>query len=144
MGRGLSTHDYVGGIFSELPVPFPHEDIETAINLSHEIGHQALMVYQRCDRIIHGDLYTPVYSPIRETMRPAIMSIHANVASLYIVHFLEGLLSSKNLTLSQSNYASRRLVENKNKLSLGVSCLSILNFTPVGKKIISELKLASS
>ncbi|RYZ84277.1 MAG: hypothetical protein EOP06_18345, partial [Proteobacteria bacterium] len=42
MGSGMSVHWYIGGIFMGCPISFPDQSTEQAINIAHEMGHQAL------------------------------------------------------------------------------------------------------
>ena len=96
LGRGVSSHFYRGGLLVDLPEIDEHLEIEFAINLAHELGHQAFMVYQNADPIVDGDLRAPVYSAIRGEPRPAIKSFHALVALAYMKEFaLAALLSSR-------------------------------------------------
>lgn len=62
-----------------------------ALDLVHEIGHQALALFQSADRVIAGDWNTPVYSEVRRTYRPAIQSLHAAAAIAFMCSFAEEL-----------------------------------------------------
>lgn len=137
-GVGFSTLRARGAIFLSPPSDLEHSHIELAINLSHELGHQSLMIYQGADPILEGDLNTPIYSVIRKTMRPAIWSFHAVVAIAFMVMFISDLMKNASLSNDEQAYLAERLDELRKSLAEGALTCKKLNFTPVGQRLFNE------
>src|SRR5690606_27268990 len=108
-GVGFSSIRSRGAIYLSVPKLEDFYYLELAINLSHELGHQALMIYQGADSILNGDLEFPVYSAIRKTNRPAIMAFHAVTALSYMVLFISDLLSNGLLNDQERLYLDKYL-----------------------------------
>jgi len=140
-GRGFSSHLYRGGIFLEPPQLEFHTHEETAINLAHELGHQALFVLQSFDSIIvEKDLRKPTRSPIREVERPAIQTLHATVACLYMAEFLASFIEHRrNSAFLQNKYELMRSL-----VSQGISSLDTVELTPVGRAVIRDASIFAS
>ncbi len=139
LGRGLSSHFFRKGIFIQPPRPSSTAKMQLALNIAHELGHQALFTYQNADPIIDGDRDILVYSVIRKTFRPAIRSYHALVVSGYMLEFLIALKRNSSIDLSQINTEMTRyrtLVIEGVKEFRGSS----LKFTELGLEILSELE----
>ncbi len=87
--RGVSMMDHLGIIFTSyqerIGQPKGLSAIILAIDLAHEVGHQGLMLFQLADTIMENDLQRAVYSSVRRADRPAILSLHASVASAYMI-----------------------------------------------------------
>lgn len=139
-GRGFSTQYFRGGIFLDPPDINEFQLDELIINIAHELGHQALIVYQTADKIIEGDPHFPIYSVIRKTERPAILSLHAVVASAYMAEMLEIIRENEHYSMARKEYLSLRLEENINLVRLGLSSLKAVSFTKLGKSICHELQ----
>jgi HEXXH motif-containing protein len=140
-GSGFSAHWLKGAVFLSLPQehPFPH--LELAINLVHEMGHQALMFYQDADPIIEKtDFDRPVYSMIRKTFRPAIMSLHALVAIYFMYYFVHELLKTDTtLNKIERDYFERKKSQLTSDFSGGCFALKGIQFTPVGSDLLLEM-----
>ena len=139
VGRGFSSHFFRGAIFMDPPSTDDHRFEAYTINLAHEIGHQALFVYQCADNIIDGALETPVYSVIRKTERPAIQSYHAVVAAAYMAEFIGDWLQELGSDGTKVQYLRRRLEENIGHVEEGIAALSVLRYTEVGQQILDEM-----
>lgn len=136
-GYGMSNHLYRGGIFVGLPSVFPGSTIELAINLAHELGHQAAMVYQYADCLLETEHATPVYSAVRKTERPAIMSFHAVVALLYMVEFLWHARRLVKIP-ADAAYAGQRWKTLREDLAMGLAALQSLQLSVLGKGMLQE------
>lgn len=141
----FSSHELRGAIFRAVPdIESPFWRIDLAIDLAHEIGHQALIVYQAADRIISSELEVLVTSGVRKVPRPAIMSFHAVAALAYMVFYLRDQTSPRGLDLLndiEKTYAKSELARYENDLMLGIRALdSSCKFTQVGELIYSEYK----
>ena len=141
MGSGLSAHWYIGGLFMGMPIDFPHRTVELAINLAHELGHQALMIYQQADSIIEGNLEAEVYSAIRRTNRPAILSFHAAVALGFMAEFI---LAVPESCKEGRRYVLSRRAEISDSLTIALSALKDVKLTALGKEIFLDLRKVSA
>ena len=139
-GQGFSSHLFRGGVFLDPPNIDVFIVEELAVNLAHELGHQALFVYQSTDHIIEGDLRAPVYSVIRRVDRPAIQSMHATVAAGFMARFIEALLESNGEDCQRTAYLEGRLEENRTLVKQGLAALSHLSFSKLGRALCLELQ----
>ncbi|MGE3682678.1 MAG: HEXXH motif-containing putative peptide modification protein [Bdellovibrionales bacterium] len=138
-GVGFSTELAKGAVFLSVPRIEDFAAEELSINLAHEMGHQALGIFQAGDRIVAGDLGTPVYSAVRRTMRPAIHSFHAMVALAYMVEYLSKRIESPtSLSERQVEFFRRRYAELNADLNVAVGALKDLEFTKIGASLFHE------
>jgi len=86
---GFSTHFARHAIFRTLPPT--QTAATTALDISHEMGHQSMMLLQSVDPLIESGHDAPVFSEIRRRDRPAIQSLHAGVALTYMLILARGL-----------------------------------------------------
>jgi HEXXH motif-containing protein len=140
VGRGFSSHLFRGAIFLDPPASDEHRIEAYAINFAHELGHQALFVYQCADPIIDGALDAPVYSVIRRVPRPAILSFHAVVAAAYMAEFVGDWLDAGAESTARLHYLRRRLAENVELVENGAAALSVVQFTELGEQILDEMR----
>ncbi len=143
--RGFSHIDYLGCIFTTYAErKFQPEELQAmilAVDLAHEIGHQMLMLYQLADPILISDLDTPVYSSIRRCDRPAILALHACVATAYMLDAYQGTLARPAATDLQRTFAKNSILELTNHQSVCLDSLSkSIKFTSLGGKIFDELR----
>lgn len=138
-GSGFSNHLFRGAVFLSLPRVEDTAFFELALNLIHECGHQALMVYQCSDEILNEDLSSPIYSVIRKTERPAILSFHAAIATAYMVEWLMEAADHLKGRVSDDVISVRwtRLIHDLNA-SLGL--FTGRKFTPLGKIMFAEMQ----
>ena len=69
VGNAFSDHNLVGAIFASVDWRFPYPDLDLTISFAHELGHQALMLYQQSsDLFLNSQDWT--YSGVRKTARP--------------------------------------------------------------------------
>lgn len=137
-GTGLTTHLYRKGIFLSLPVKSQEYELELMLNLVHEIGHLAMVTYQNYDSIIEKDISRPIFSVIRKTQRPAILSFHAMVATMYMLEFLVDLKRSGleiNTPISYINDRSKELIQS---LQEALKSFKGMKFSKLGQEIYSE------
>lgn len=80
---GFSSHFARGAVFRAFPST--QSPTSVALDLAHELGHQAMMLLQSVDPLISSDHDAPVFSEIRGRDRPAIQSLHAGVALAYML-----------------------------------------------------------
>lgn len=139
-GRGVSSHLYRGGILIDLPEIVEHAEVELAINIAHELGHQALMVYQNADPIIDGDLRAPIYSAIREEYRPAIKSFHALVALAYMKEFAVKAARCPRTPDERRPRLTLRVGQINDALRVGSAALrdAGVRFTELGGELFAE------
>ncbi len=138
-GSGLSSLLYRKAIFLSLPKLRPQSFFEFALNVSHEIGHQALMVYENIDDIVKGDQSIKTYSVIRKAQRPAIQSFHAVCATVYMLEFI---LYSKELLVFDDGhqYIKDRINQLLKDLREGIDAIQEIKLTNLGDQLISEFK----
>ncbi len=115
--------------------------IDLSVDIAHEVGHQALMVFLTSNKIISSSYDTPVYSGARKINRLAIQSLHSAVAVTYMLCILEGILNNfsdleKNL---KNNILNKKLdLELNLKINLE-SLLDNCEFTEFGRLVMREL-----
>ena len=137
-GVGNSNRESIGALYLSAPSAEPRY-IQLGINIAHEVGHQALMLYQTSDSIIQpSELTKNVYSAVRRTERPAIQSLHALVALVYMYDFVSSLELS-SLTETEKYFIQTQETNYKKWLKANVLDFKEVNFTDVGNMIYSEL-----
>ncbi|MBC7457958.1 MAG: hypothetical protein H7235_06745 [Bdellovibrionaceae bacterium] len=134
-GSGKSAHWLKGAIFLSLPTTPKNSILELALNIVHELGHQILMVYQDADQILINP-NEEIYSSVRKTKRPAIMSFHALIAVYFMLFFL------KNLSVADED--QRDFINERQKILYsdfvgGAFALKDASFTPVGLALFHEM-----
>lgn len=137
LGSGISNHHYRGGIFTHLPIPEEFRTEELAINLVHELGHQALIVYQYADRLFECDPATEVYSAIRKVNRPLVMSFHAVAALAFMCEFTR--LAMRRGAKESRAYLEKRHQEITFDLHIGLKAIEHIKFTEFGALLVREL-----
>lgn len=140
-GVGFSTQFAKGAIFLSIPKQANFRAVELSINLAHEMGHQALMVYQSADRIVSGDLAQPVYSGVRKTNRPAIQSFHALVALIYMVEYtINRLKNNFGLDTAETEYLRQRHESLLTDLEISITSFKDVGLTMLGANLYQEAK----
>lgn len=141
--RGFSTPLCYGAIFltfEDRTFEMPWAVIELAIDLAHELGHHVLHAYQTADRIISSDLTAPVYSGVKKTARPAIMSVHASMALAYMLIAARAL--QRHSTDSFVNDRLSRMIQDyqaQQELAL-TEIRNHCTFTALGTRILHDLQ----
>jgi len=114
--------------------------IEMAVDYAHELGHQALFVYQAADLIIRNGEKHKIYSSIKKADRPAIMTFHSLAALSYMKVAVEELASDKSLCCEEIEYSlmlnksiSRMLLETIQNIEK-----SEVQFTGLGQMLFEE------
>ncbi|MBC85669.1 MAG: hypothetical protein CL677_00700 [Bdellovibrionaceae bacterium] len=137
-GVGNSNRESIGALYLSAPSAEP-KHLQLAINIAHEVGHQALMLYQTSDSIIHpAELTRNVYSAVRRTDRPAIQSFHALVAVVYMRDFVASIDLSK-LNESEKDFIRTQHIQFISWLKANIWDFKKITFTEVGKMIYDEL-----
>ena len=141
-GVGFSTQLIKGAVFLSRPNLGKLSAIELAINLAHEIGHQSLNIYLASDRVIAGKIDAPVYSAIRKTKRPAILSFHAMVALALIVDFSRARLASPGGGLSdiEHDYLAGQLKIFEASLKIAIKSFGPIQLTQLGQELLAEFQ----
>lgn len=137
-GSGCSIHWIKGAVFLSLPYDKTHRKIELALNIVHELGHQALMIYQDIDEIIPEGLQKHVYSAVRKTTRPAILSFHALVAIYYMIVFVKQSLKVQTNSF-ESEYLALKFDVLKKQFLAGAFALKDIVFTDLGRNLFNEM-----
>lgn len=141
----FSSHLLRGAVFRAIPKESdPFWRLDLAVDLAHELGHQALILYQSADSIIASDLSTQVFSGIRRTERPSIMSFHAAAALAYIIEFLTSLFDKpqnlQKLSDTEKSYAEKELADARSQMRETLEACRVLEFTSLGDKLFSEFE----
>ena len=77
-----------GAVFMSFTSPMDRWTL--ALDLAHELGHQALMLLNSADPLFVSDSHTLVFSGVRRTDRPALQSLHAAAALAFMLLFTSG------------------------------------------------------
>jgi HEXXH motif-containing protein len=109
--------------------------------MSHELGHQILHVYQSCDPLFESDNFAPVYSGVRKTDRPAILSLHAAVALGFMITAFESFGSGGISISDPDKYVAGRLNELRTDLVHTLVSLRKTRMTTLGRELVQELAL---
>jgi HEXXH motif-containing protein len=141
LGRGFSNHFFRKAIFIQLPSDSPKKNLQIALNLVHELGHQALMTYQNADLIVETNREHEVYSVIRKIKRPIIRSFHAFFVSAYMLEFL---IEAQKLDLPIDLMAQ---IKGEASVIRGLLLTSVtelrtspVSFSQLGSEIIDEIE----
>jgi hypothetical protein len=142
--RGFSHIDYLGALFTTFverkATAAELRRTILAADFSHEMGHQALMLYQLSDEVLL-DHKTPIYSSVRKVSRPAIMALHACVASAYMMEVFEGVLHSDETAAIEKEFSENSLAELCFHQKLGIDSLKAgASFSEVGQLLLGELE----
>jgi hypothetical protein len=138
-GRGRSSHAFRRCILVEPPERNQLKAEIVALNLAHETAHQVLQVYQASDSLIEeSSLRTPVFSIIRQVDRPAILSFHAVLASVFMAEWAHEALLSPLPDTSQRAWLNAQKRENVEASLTGFRALETIQMTPLGREIRSE------
>lgn len=142
-GEGLSTHVYRGSVFLGPAYRVERCLCEDQLNFIHEVAHQALNLISNADDLIKGDCTAPVYSVIRRSLRPGIMSMHAVAAVGYMV---EAMTRGQSIFVGSAppSWIKARLIGLIHDLDVGLAGLRLLRLTDCGSEIIQELSEISS
>lgn len=138
---GFSTHLLKGAMFFMFsPQRDEFSPYEIAIDVAHELGHQTLMLYLSCDRMISSSHLDSVFSGARGTSRDAIRSLHAAVALAYEMEAAYSLLRTKpNSTVGDklvSFLHQRAQAQSETLSSLKETC----EFTEFGEIFLADLQ----
>jgi hypothetical protein len=130
--RGLSSELMRGAIF--LGYPPGNCQVDLALDLAHEMGHQSLALLRSCDPLFASDPRASVYSEVRHTERPAIQSLHAAAAIAFMLRYL----------------LDARIPDHRHpdfEMSLGEvlaralhALLALCRFTDIGEQVISDFR----
>jgi HEXXH motif-containing protein len=93
-GFSFTDHNFIGAIFASVDTRTPYPGLLLNTFLAHELGHNALMIYQHAGNFFYeSDEW--IYSGIRKTLRPVVASFHAAVALAYLIDCTSALLKSR-------------------------------------------------
>jgi hypothetical protein len=134
----FSTHLARGAIF--FTAPESSNAVTTmAIDLAHELGHQALMVFQSTDPLLASPLDQPVWSAIRKTTRPAIQSMQAAAAIAFMLVFIRGALKRADIDEGQRTHLNNSRAALREGLDATLKALDEnCTFTPLGRSLVGE------
>tara|TARA_B100001248_G_scaffold262680_1_gene260840 strand:+ start:4891 stop:5790 length:900 start_codon:yes stop_codon:yes gene_type:complete len=142
-GSGFSTQLYRGGIFLSLAERSPVSAFENLLNLVHEMGHQILDVYLNSDFLIEEeDFQKTIYSVVRRTGRPAIMSIHALMASAQMLQFLNEAMPKLKEWVPEK-YLTDRYLQMRDDVQLGLGLMQSIRLSPLGRGIVEDILMES-
>lgn len=136
----FSTHLARGAIFLSLSEK-QHSKITMTIDLAHELGHQALMIFQSADPLLESPLDQPLWSGIRQTYRPAIQCLQATAALSYMTLLTGSLRRKAELTASERDHIEENHDSQLEKMKSTLYGLKReCRFTEAGKRIIKEFE----
>jgi hypothetical protein len=137
---GYSTHLARGAIFLSLAED-KHPKISMAVDLAHELGHQALMVFQSADPLLASPLDEPLWSGIRQAYRPAIQCMQAMAALSYMIILTKSLIKNSEFTALERAYTEENYNSQIEKIKSTLCSLKqACRFTNVGKRIMEEFE----
>lgn len=138
--RGTSNHFTRGAIRRTVPDDADRYDV--AIDLAHEMGHYSLVILQSIDSIIvPADVRKPVYSQIRQTLRPAIQTLHAAVALASMHLFVESMPNDPACQAAGERRGKKYTKSLKHSLYLSIESLrQSCEFTPLGARVLEEME----
>ncbi len=110
-----------------------------ALNLAHEIGHQWLLVFQHADLLFRDDIDRPIYSPIRKTQRPAVLALHAWVASSFMLKWLQERPDLGDYSIKIAEWCVAEAAALKLQRGLARPQLEGLEWTPAGREVWNAL-----
>ncbi len=136
-GFSFTDDNFIGAIFASIDPKSPFPELLLNTYLAHELGHQALMIYQHA-----GDLFyatdEQVYSGVRKTLRPAVASFHAAVALAYLIDCVRSLLKYRS-DLAERAYLLALLDDYVDSLKKGLAALQPLRKSPLCEAIYQDL-----
>jgi HEXXH motif-containing protein len=136
----FSTHLARGVLFLSPTSPV-YPEITMAIALAHEMGHQALMVFQSIEPLLSSPLDQPVWSATRHTLRPAVHALQGAAALAYMVFFVRLLMQSHQFDPAQQVHVQETCSNLTEGLAATLSGLrDHCTFTALGKQIMSDFE----
>lgn len=140
--RGFSTPLAHGAIFlsfEDRDVTQGYSRVEMAIDLAHELGHHVLHLYQTADPLISSSLTSKVYSGVRKSLRPAIMSLHASAALAFMIEACRGIQANRSATAIEQKFAKgRQQLFIKDQADALSALARAAQFTALGTRIMTE------
>ncbi len=130
--RGWSSHYFRGTIF--LGFPDSYSELDLSLDFVHEIGHQALAIFQSVDPIFVSSPTALVYSEVRKTFRPAIQSLHALAAISFMTRLLKHV-DRPNYTHPEFSYPIMEAHE-RALAYLDREC----EFTEIGRHLLNDFR----
>ncbi len=140
--KAMSTHFLKGIIIFRISLDNSICNlIDLAVDIAHEVGHQALMVFLSRNKILSSSYDFPVYSGAKKTNRPAIKSLHSAVSLTYMSYCLEGILNNfPNIEEKLKGDILKKKLEFELNLKNNLNALlSNCEFTNFGAVLIKEL-----
>lgn len=137
-----SYHSLRGIIFFHVPIEYNQEYLaEMRLDFLHELGHQAMFIYQLADSIIEHDEETMVYSGVREMNRTPYQALHAAVALTYMILTANMMLSDAQCVKE----VKKLLSQEKNEMQIAlrdtvIGLLTNCNPTSFGQLIFSDIE----
>ncbi|MCJ8275347.1 MAG: hypothetical protein HRT44_02080 [Bdellovibrionales bacterium] len=136
---GFSDYNLIGSIFIS-HMPEPHAQLELAISLVHELGHQALMLLQAAENPIHSEsLDDWIYSSVRKVDRPVLGAVHALIAALYMADFALNLLKLRENSEDEKSYLRQQVSQHLKSVQDGVDATGGVKLTSTGEKVIRDV-----
>jgi len=139
-GNAFSDHHMIGAIFTSVEYRSPFPEISLNISFAHELGHQALMLYQNSGDMFFGN-DSWVYSGVRKTLRPVVASFHAAVALSYMIECIRSLLRNSTEP-DKSAFLKVLLDEYRIGLESGINAIAELPKSDLCDLILNDLKLS--
>jgi hypothetical protein len=141
--RCFSNHVVFGAIHLTIePRSFDTElgTLDAAVDISHELGHHVLSLYQHCDPIIESDPQAPCFSAVRGVERPAIQAMHAAVALGFMTDFCARVVRIPTISPEAVSEIDRCRASYSDGLGHTLSALhSTSVMSPLGRAMVEEL-----
>lgn len=141
IGGGGSTYRLLRLIFMSFR---PHEkfrEVEMAISLAHELGHNCFCLLQAGARpIANTSVDKAIYSGVRKVLRPSYASFQALVAIAYMLSFSWDYYrqSPDDKEPELKSYLETRTRELYSDFAAGLSAFKQVELTEVGKVVMFE------
>ncbi len=136
-GFSFTDHNFIGAIFASVDTRTPYPELLLNTFLAHELGHNALMIYQHAGNFFYeSDEW--IYSGIRKTLRPVVASFHAAVALAYLIDCTSALMKSRN-DVAEKAYLNGLLNEYRNSLQTGLEALSHVRKSELCQSIYDDI-----
>ncbi len=148
VGGGASEYNFIGLIMMSLRPSNQFSEIDLAISIAHELGHNCFFLLQAgMLPVREEDWGKKIYSGIKKVRRPVYASLHAIVALMYMLVLVRSFLNTNSLSNNpiSRDHLCKKKTEFETGLESGLEALSEVKLTRLGSLICFEaLRLLKS
>jgi len=139
INRGYSSHFARGTIFRSFPKCSNASDM--AFFITHELGHNILMLWQSVDPILSSGHSKPVFSQIRREERPAMQSFHAAFVLSYMLYLEKSTASNTEMQEAAIRQGASVNGTLESALTLAIDSIRKQCFmTEIGNQMLIEME----